>query len=123
MCGIQPGEKVVFTPEQMEVTVADGTHIEFCGKLFTLSGFCRAFMPEGRRKPSNAYQGPKYFTYNGVTPQSSGRRKPYAGRQGRKARRQNPPATERTPYSRHNWHRNAWERESLPFTTTGKTAA
>lgn len=67
MCGIQPGEKVVFTPEQMEVTVADGTHIEFCGKLFTLSGFCRAFMPEGRRKPSNAYQGPKYFTYNGVT--------------------------------------------------------
>ena len=66
-CGIQPGEKIVFTPEQIEVTVADDTHIEFCGELFTLSGFCRAFMPDGKRKPSNAYQGPKYFTYNGVT--------------------------------------------------------
>ena len=67
MCGILPGEKIVFTPEQIEVTVADDTHVEFCGKLFTLSGFCRAFMPDGKRKPSNAYQGPKYFTYDGVT--------------------------------------------------------
>ena len=67
MCGILPGEKIVFTPEQIEVTVADDTHIEFCGELFTLSGFCRAFMPDGKRKPSNAYQGPKYFTYDGVT--------------------------------------------------------
>lgn len=66
MCGIQPGEKVVFTPEQIEVTVADDTHVEFCGELFSLSGFCRAFMPDGKRKPSNAYQGPKYFTYKGV---------------------------------------------------------
>lgn len=66
-CGIQSGEKIVFTPEQIEVTVADETHIEFCGELFTLSGFCRAFMPDGKRKPSNAYQGPKYFTYGGVT--------------------------------------------------------
>lgn len=67
MCGILPGEKIVFTPEQIEVTVADDTHVEFCGELFTLSGFCRAFMPDGKRKPSNAYQGPKYFTYNGIT--------------------------------------------------------
>lgn len=67
MCGILPGEKIVFTPEQIEVTVADDTHVEFCGELFTLSGFCRAFMPDGKRKPSNAYQGPKYFTYDGVT--------------------------------------------------------
>ena len=66
-CGIQPGEKIVFTPEQIEVTVADDVHIEFCGELFTLSGLCKAFMPDGKRKPSNAYQGPKYFTYNGVT--------------------------------------------------------
>ena len=50
-----------------KVTVADDTHVEFCGELFTLSGFCRAFMPDGKRKPSNAYQGPKYFTYGGVT--------------------------------------------------------
>lgn len=67
MCGILPGEKIVFAPEQIEVTVADDTHVEFCGELFTLSGFCRAFMPDGKRKPSNAYQGPKYFTYDGVT--------------------------------------------------------
>ena len=67
MCGILPGEKIVFTPEQIEVTVSDDMHIEFCGELFTLSGFCRAFMPEDKRKPSNAYQGTKYFMYNGVT--------------------------------------------------------
>ena len=67
MCGIKPGEKIVFTPEQIEVTVADDTHVEFCGELFTLSGFCRAFMPDGPRKPSNASQGPTSFTYDGVT--------------------------------------------------------
>lgn len=67
MCGILPGEKIVFTPEQIEVTVSDDMHIEFCGELFTLSGFCRAFMPEDKRKPSNAYQDTKYFMYNGVT--------------------------------------------------------
>lgn len=66
-CGIKPGEQVTFTPENIEVTVADDTHVEFCGELFTLSGFCRAFMPDDKRKPSNAYQGTKYFTYNGVT--------------------------------------------------------
>lgn len=67
MCGILPGEKIVFTPEQIEVTVSDDRHIEFCGELFTLSGFYRAFMPEDKRKPSNAYQGIKYFMYNCVT--------------------------------------------------------
>ena len=67
MCGILPGEKIVFAPEQIEVTVADDTHVKFCGELFTLSGFCRAFMPDNKRKPSNAYQGPKYFTYNDVS--------------------------------------------------------
>lgn len=66
-CGIKPGEQVTFTPEDIEVTVADDTHVKFCGELFTLSGFCRAFMPDNKRKSSNAYQGPKYFTYNGVS--------------------------------------------------------
>lgn len=66
-CDIKPGEQVTFTPEDIEVTVADDTHVKFCGELFTLSGFCRAFMPDNKRKPSNAYQGPKYFTYNGVS--------------------------------------------------------
>lgn len=58
---------MTFTPEDIEVTVADDTHVKFCGELFTLSGFCCAFMPDNKRKSSNAYQGPKYFTYNGVS--------------------------------------------------------
>ena len=39
--------------------------IEYNNKKYTLSGFCKEFMPENKRNKSGAYQGPMYFSYNG----------------------------------------------------------
>lgn len=39
--------------------------VEFEGGVYKLSPFVRTFMPEDRRTASGAYQGAKYFSYNG----------------------------------------------------------
>lgn len=65
MIGIQVGEEVVFEPAGITVRVAADNRIEYKDKLYTLSGFCSDFMPDSQRIPSDAYQGPCYFTYNG----------------------------------------------------------
>lgn len=59
------GAKLVFVPTSTEVTVADDKKIEYKGMLYSLSGFCKVFMPQ--KNASGAYQGPKFFSYNGRT--------------------------------------------------------
>lgn len=59
------GAKLVFVPTGTEVTVADDKKIEYKGTLYSLSGFCKVFMPQ--KNASGAYQGPKFFSYNGRT--------------------------------------------------------
>lgn len=49
----------------LEEKVADADHIENEGRLYKLSSFVGTFMPEERRNASGAYQGAKYFSYNG----------------------------------------------------------
>lgn len=39
--------------------------IEFKDGIYTTSGFCKKFMPAENRTPTDAYQGPKFFTFNG----------------------------------------------------------
>ena len=39
--------------------------IEFEGGTYTTTGFCKKFMPSGKRNTKDAYQGPKYFTFKG----------------------------------------------------------
>lgn len=65
MCGIKIGEYVTFDPAGIEVKVASDDSIEYEGHIYKLSPFVGTFMPEERRTPSNAYQGAKYFSYNG----------------------------------------------------------
>ena len=44
--------------------VVDGKNkISFDGNQYSLSGFCKQFMPN--RSPSGAYQGPKFFYFKG----------------------------------------------------------
>ena len=39
--------------------------VEYDGRIYKLSPFVGTFMPEDKRNTSGAYQGAKYFTYNG----------------------------------------------------------
>lgn len=65
MCGINIGEYVTFDPLAIQVKVVNDDSVEFEGEVYKLSPFVRTFMPEDRRNASGAYQGAKYFSYNG----------------------------------------------------------
>ena len=65
MVNIQIGETVVFTPKNIKVKVASDNQVEYEGRIYKLSPFTAAFLPDEMRNASDAYQGPKYFTYNG----------------------------------------------------------
>lgn len=45
---------------------AENNKIIFCGELFTLSGFCKEFMPDDKRTKSNSYRGCAFFFKDGV---------------------------------------------------------
>lgn len=65
MCGIKIGELLTFDPMGFVVKVATDDSIEYDGRIYKLSPFVGTFMPEEQRNTSGAYQGPKYFSYNG----------------------------------------------------------
>lgn len=65
MVNIPIGAKVVFVPTGIEVKVASDNQVEYEGRIYKLSPFVGTFMPEDQRNTSGAYQGAKYFTYNG----------------------------------------------------------
>lgn len=65
MCGIKIGEMVTFIPTGLVVKVASDDSIEYEGRIYKLSPFVGTFMPEKHRNNSGAYQGAKYFSYNG----------------------------------------------------------
>ena len=65
MVGIPVGASLVFIPTGVEVKVIAGNQIEYQGKSYALSAFAAEFMPDDLRTPSGAYQGPKFFSYNG----------------------------------------------------------
>ena len=70
MCGIKIGEQVTFDPTGIVVKVASDDSIEYQGRIYKLSPFVGTFMPEEQRNASGAYQGAKYFSYNGNYTQS-----------------------------------------------------
>ena len=41
--------------------------VEYEGRLWSLSAFCGIYLPENMHNASEAYQGPKYFSYQGKT--------------------------------------------------------
>lgn len=63
--GVEVGDVLTFV-DGTEVIAAENNMIEFCGETFTLSGFCKEFMPEEKRSKSNCYRGCAYFFLNGV---------------------------------------------------------
>ena len=67
MVGLTVGDEVVFDPLNIEVKVAGKNKVEYEGRLWSLSAFCGTFLPEDKQNHSGAYQGPKYFSYQGKT--------------------------------------------------------
>ena len=65
MVNIPIGSILTFIPTGIEVKVASDDQIEYEGRIYKLSPFVGTFMPEDKRNTSGAYQGSKYFTYNG----------------------------------------------------------
>ena len=65
MINIPVGEYITFIPTNINVKVASDDSIEYEGRIYKLSPFVGTFLPEEKRTPSNAYQGAKYFSYNG----------------------------------------------------------
>lgn len=65
MIGVQIGEELIFTPSNLRVRVAGEDTIEYEGRIYKLSPFVGTFMPREKRNTSGAYQGAKYFTYQG----------------------------------------------------------
>ena len=65
MINLKVGDKIIFNPLNIEVKVAGENKIEHEGRLWSLTAFAGTYMPDDMRCPSEAYQGPKYFSYKG----------------------------------------------------------
>lgn len=65
MIGLNVGDTIIFDALQLPVRIASDDKIEYEGRLYSLSAFTANFLPEEKQNSSGAYQGPKYFSYNG----------------------------------------------------------
>ena len=63
--GVNVGDILTFV-DGTEVIAAENNKVSFCGELFTLSGFCKEFMPDDKRTKSNSYRGCAFFFKDGV---------------------------------------------------------
>ncbi len=67
MVGLNVGDTIIFDPLNLPVKVAGKNKVEYEGRLWSLSAFCGTYLPEEKQNQSGAYQGPKYFSYQGKT--------------------------------------------------------
>lgn len=63
--GVNVGDTLTFV-DGTKVIAAEDNKVSFCGELFTLSGFCKEFMPDDKRTKSNTYRGCAFFFKDGV---------------------------------------------------------
>ena len=63
--GVRPGDKLTFV-DGTEVVAMDDNKVAYEGSTYTLSGFCKTFMPDAKRNKSNSYRGCVFFYRNGV---------------------------------------------------------
>jgi hypothetical protein len=63
--GVNVGDALTFI-DGTKVIAAENNKIIFCDELFTLSGFCKEFMPDEKRTKSNSYRGCAFFFKDGV---------------------------------------------------------
>ena len=66
MIGLKPGDVVYFEHGDIPVTVVSENTVAYDSEIYTLSRFCKRFMP-GEGSENREYQGPAHFLYNGRT--------------------------------------------------------
>ena len=66
MIGLKPGDVVYFEHGDIPVTVVSENTVVYDNEIYTLSRFCKHFMPE-EGSENREYQGPAHFTLNGKT--------------------------------------------------------
>ena len=66
-CGVKIGDMIVYTPTSMELTVVGDNEVEYGGEKYTLSQFTAKYLPRNKRSVSGVCQGPRYFSFNGVS--------------------------------------------------------
>ena len=66
MIGLKPGDVVYFEHGDIPVTVVSENTVAYDNEIYTLSRFCKHFMPE-EGSENREYQGPAHFTLNGKT--------------------------------------------------------
>lgn len=66
MIGLKPGDVVYFEHGDIPVTVVSENTIDYNNETYTLSRFCKIFMPSDNRD-QREYQGSRHFKYNGKT--------------------------------------------------------
>ena len=68
MIGLKKNDAITFDPTGAQAIISDDDRtILYNGNRYTLSGFCKKYLPEKLRIKSNAYCGPKFFSYQGKT--------------------------------------------------------
>lgn len=65
--GVSIGDKIIYTPTGTELIVAEDNKVECNGELYTLAEFTAKHMPRNKRSVSGLCQGPKYFSFNGIS--------------------------------------------------------
>jgi hypothetical protein len=65
MVGLSEGDKIIFDPLGIEVSISGPNTIEYDGKDWALSAFVKAFIP--KKNAAGTYQGPKFFSFQGKT--------------------------------------------------------
>lgn len=65
--GVGVGDKIIYTPANIEIIVVENNMVEYAGEKFTLAQFTAKYMPRNKRSISGVCQGPKYFTFNGIS--------------------------------------------------------
>ena len=65
MIGLKKGDTLVFDSTGINVRIATENTIEYKGVEYTLNQFVLKYLPNDKRTPSEAYQGPKYFSFQG----------------------------------------------------------
>lgn len=66
MIGLKPGDIIFFEHGDIPVTVVSENTIAYDNEIYTLSRFCKHFMPD-EESENREYQGPAHFLYNGRT--------------------------------------------------------
>lgn len=64
--GIEPGDIITFIHGAQRVITINNNKVVYQGKVYTLSGFCKEFMPDDKRNKANSYRGCAFFAYKGV---------------------------------------------------------